>query len=127
MEIGRRLEGREIKPGGGHNGGGSTSTAAARRGQNWDGQIPATQREKPVPVWHKRDITVARGQETPQQAARTGGKIVARLNSECLQGKVREYRGDNVQLGILGRGDLAWISLLHSDLVDLLIVPGPDH
>jgi hypothetical protein len=41
-----------------------------------------------VPARHKREIIVARGGETPEQARRTGKEVVDQLNSVSMDGQI---------------------------------------
>src|SRR5271165_2042651 len=69
---------------------GASYAAAARRGAvgtpaQSRGPIEPT---KPVPARHKREIIVARGGETPEQARRTRKEVVDQLNSAGMDGQV---------------------------------------
>jgi hypothetical protein len=45
-----------------------------------------------VPARHKREITIARGEETPAQAQRTGKELTEQLNSSGMLGQVVAVR-----------------------------------
>jgi hypothetical protein len=69
---------------------GVSYAAAARRGAVGAPapcQSPA-EPTKPVPARHKREIIVARGGETPEQARRTGKEVVDQLNSVSMDGQI---------------------------------------
>jgi hypothetical protein len=69
---------------------GVSYVAAARRGAVGapvQGQGPI-EPAKPVPARHKREIIIARGGETPEQARRTGKEVVDQLNNAGMDGQI---------------------------------------